>query len=126
MAEAWIRGDPVTLKAAIMEAARLLGTSRMPVVAGLGTDVAGARAAIALAERLRGTIDHMHSEALLRDLDVMREAGMMITTPNEARLRADLLLLIGPGLIEGWPDPVSYTHLRAHETRHDFVCRLLL
>src|SRR5450756_1148160 len=30
---------------------------------------------------------------------------------------------------EGWADggmPVSYTHLRAHETRHDLVCRLLL
>src|SRR5450759_1847289 len=26
-----------------------------------------------------------------------------------------------------WPgQPVSYTHLRAHETRHDLVCRLLL
>src|SRR5450759_902952 len=24
------------------------------------------------------------------------------------------------------PYPVSYTHLRAHETRHDIVCRLLL
>ena len=24
------------------------------------------------------------------------------------------------------PVPVSYTHLRAHETRHDLVCRLLL
>src|SRR5450756_522316 len=24
------------------------------------------------------------------------------------------------------PAPVSYTHLRAHETRHDLVCRLLL
>src|SRR5428012_18579 len=24
------------------------------------------------------------------------------------------------------PRPVSYTHLRAHETRHDLVCRLLL
>src|SRR5450756_760127 len=23
-------------------------------------------------------------------------------------------------------EPVSYTHLRAHETRHDIVCRLLL
>src|SRR5659263_739481 len=23
-------------------------------------------------------------------------------------------------------NPVSYTHLRAHETRHDLVCRLLL
>src|SRR5450756_2404445 len=26
----------------------------------------------------------------------------------------------------GQTDPVSYTHLRAHETRHDLVCRLLL
>src|SRR5450756_3087565 len=27
----------------------------------------------------------------------------------------------------GVPEPVSYTHLRAHETRHDhLVCRLLL
>src|SRR5450756_2914066 len=25
-----------------------------------------------------------------------------------------------------WVGPVSYTHLRAHETRHDLVCRLLL
>src|SRR5450759_5053841 len=25
-----------------------------------------------------------------------------------------------------YPRPVSYTHLRAHETRHDLVCRLLL
>src|SRR5450756_1962681 len=24
-----------------------------------------------------------------------------------------------------YPGPVSYTHLRAHETRHDLVCRLL-
>src|SRR5450756_2074245 len=24
---------------------------------------------------------------------------------------------------DGWPEPVSYTHLRAHETRHDLVCR---
>src|SRR5450759_338972 len=23
----------------------------------------------------------------------------------------------------GWVTPVSYTHLRAHETRHDLVCR---
>src|SRR5450756_3048812 len=26
----------------------------------------------------------------------------------------------------GGTGPVSYTHLRAHETRHDLVCRLLL
>src|SRR5665648_330606 len=30
------------------------------------------------------------------------------------------------GVDEVVPWPVSYTHLRAHETRHDLVCRLLL
>ena len=29
-------------------------------------------------------------------------------------------------LLQDELDSVSYTHLRAHETRHDLVCRLLL
>ena len=88
----------MALEAAIAEAAKLLGASRLPVIAGLGTDIAGARAAIALAEQLGAVIDHMHSGALLRDLEVMREAGAYVTTPNEARLRGDTLLLVGAGL----------------------------
>jgi formylmethanofuran dehydrogenase subunit B len=103
MGHAWIDGRAVALQAAIAEAARLLGASRAPVVAGLGTDVAGARAAIALAERLGAAVDHMHSHAVLGDVDVMQSAGMMITTPNEARLRADLILMIGAGLLDAWP-----------------------
>src|SRR5450759_5639092 len=35
-----------------------------------------------------------------------------------------LWYLCGAMLTAAWP--VSYTHLRAHETRHDLVCRLLL
>src|SRR5450756_671218 len=49
--------------------------------------------------------------------------GRFYTTAEMAELRRDR-----PhwelGEIE--PGPVSYTHLRAHETRHDLVCRLLL
>jgi formylmethanofuran dehydrogenase subunit B len=103
MDQAWIGGEPVRLEAAIAEAARLLGASRLPVIAGLGTDIAGARAAVALADRIGGVVDHMHADAALRDLAVMREAGAFVTTPNEARLRGDTLLLIGPGLTEVWP-----------------------
>jgi formylmethanofuran dehydrogenase subunit B len=103
MGDARIDGRPVTLEAAIAEAAKLLGRSRLPVIAGLGTDVAGTRAAVALAERLGGVIDHMHSDALLRDLAVMQQAGAYVTTPNEARVRGDTLLLVGPGLMEAWP-----------------------
>jgi formylmethanofuran dehydrogenase subunit B len=104
MSHAWIDGRPVALHVATAEAARLLAASRAPVVAGLGTDIAGARAAIALAEQIGGTVDHMNSEALLRDVEVMRASGMMLTTPSEASLRADVLLLIGAGLVEAWPE----------------------
>jgi formylmethanofuran dehydrogenase subunit B len=96
----WIDGSPATLDAAAAEAARLLTRSRLPIIAGLGTDIAGARAAIALAQRIGGVVDHMHADVLLRDLDTMREAGVMATTPNEARLRADTLLLAGAALSE--------------------------
>src|SRR5450756_2676695 len=36
--------------------------------------------------------------------------------------------VIGASLsgVQAWSSTVSYTHLRAHETRHDLVCRLLL
>jgi formylmethanofuran dehydrogenase subunit B len=104
MGHAWIDGRPVALHAALSEAARLLEACRAPVVAGLGTDIAGARAAIALAQRLGAAVDHMHSEAVLRDLAVMRAAGMMVTTPNVARLTADVVLLVGANLLDAWPE----------------------
>lgn len=104
MARAWIEGKPAPLERAVGEAAKLLAASYCPLIAGLGTDIAGARAAITLAERIGAAIDHMHSDALFRDLAVMRETGMMLTTPSEARLRADMLVLVGPGLQDAWTD----------------------
>src|SRR5215467_11496583 len=102
MVQAWIDGMPAALSTATAAAARLLDKSRQPLIAGLGTDIAGARAAVALAQRIGAAVDHMNAGSLLRDLDVMRQAGVMFTTPNETRRRADTLLLVGPGLIEAW------------------------
>jgi formylmethanofuran dehydrogenase subunit B len=39
----------------------------------------------------------------LRDLDCLRSTGIMLTTPGEARVRADVVLLVGDGLTEAWP-----------------------
>src|SRR5215470_4834810 len=108
MVQAWIDGMPAALSAATAAAARLLDASRQPLIAGLGTDIAGARAAIALAQRIGAAVDHMNADALLRDIAVMREAGVMLTTPHETRARADALLLVGPGLIEVWNDLPRY------------------
>src|SRR5258708_4119143 len=108
MAQSSIDGQAVPLAAAVAQAARLIAASRAPVIGGLGTDVAGARAAILLADRTGAAIDHMHSSALLHGLDVMREHGLMLTTPGEARRRADVVLLVGSALARGladiWPD----------------------
>jgi formylmethanofuran dehydrogenase subunit B len=118
MARAWIGGKPAALERALAEAAGLLAASRCPLIAGLGTDVAGARAAIGLAERIGAVVDHMNADVLLRDLAVLREAGMMLTTPNEARLRADTLLLVGPSLEQDAPQLGEW--LRLGEPRqHD-------
>jgi formylmethanofuran dehydrogenase subunit B len=98
-----IAGKPATLDAAVAQAAKLLGASRRPLIAGLGTDIGGARAAITLARRTGAAIDHMNSDAVLRDLGVMSSSGTMLITPTEADVRADTLLLVGTGLIEAWP-----------------------
>jgi formylmethanofuran dehydrogenase subunit B len=102
-AAASVGGEPASLDEAARAAARLLAQSTQPLIAGLGADIAGARAAIALAERTGGVIEHMRSAALMRDLDSLRETGIMLTTPLEARVRADVVMLVGDGLTETWP-----------------------
>jgi len=96
MERAWILGKPATLDAAIAEAGKLIVASRKILIAGLGTDVAGARASVALAQRTGAIVDHMNSEGALRNLDVMRSSGVMMTTPTECQVHADTLLLAGP------------------------------
>jgi len=103
MTEAQIDGRPASIDAAAERAAEILSRARLPVIAGLGTDIAGARVSIALAERLRGAYDHLQSDRIFADLDVLRQAGRFFTTPNEARLRADVLLFIGKDLTRIWP-----------------------
>ena len=103
MSKATLDGAPIAIEDAYQHAAKILGGAKFPVVAGLATDAAGARAAILLAERLRGAYDHLASDQIFNDLDVTRSFGMFITTPAEARARADVVLLVGPGLTEHWP-----------------------
>jgi len=100
---AFIDGAPAPLDRAIAAAASLISGARQPLFAGMGTDIAGARAAVALAEQTGGVVDHAHSGAILRDLDCMRETGVMLTAPGEAHVRADTVLMVGDGLLQGWP-----------------------
>lgn len=98
MDAARIAGHVAPLEAAVQEAARILHAARCPLIAGLAADVAGVSVAIDLARRLSGVADHCESAALLRDLSVMRRNGWIVTTPMEARARADVVVLVGPGV----------------------------
>ncbi len=99
-------------------AAAILGASRCAVVAGLATDIAGIEAAVALARRIGGVMDHMHADAALRDLEVMRQHGWIVTTPLQARARADLLVLVGPGIAAAWPNFAERLAMRTPPALH--------
>ena len=100
---ALVHGRPASLDEAVAAAAAVLGRSRRAAIAGLDADVAAIEAAIGLARRIDGAADHRASRATLRDLDVMRTAGWITTTPLQARARADLVVLVGAGLEQDWP-----------------------
>jgi formylmethanofuran dehydrogenase subunit B len=90
-----IDGETASFEDAIERAAAVLSAGRAPVVAGLGTDIAGVRAALKLAEHLRAAIGHRAGPALARDIAVLSETGLMFATPTEAGRRADTVLLLG-------------------------------
>jgi formylmethanofuran dehydrogenase subunit B len=66
----------------------------MPLFGGLGTDVAGMREVLALAERTGGIVDHAGAPGLLANIRAMQDGGTVTTTLAEVRNRADLALVI--------------------------------
>lgn len=97
----------VALEDAVRAAAEALSASRAPLIGGLGADVDGVRAALALAERAGAVVDHGGSDGLYRNLAVLQRTGWIATTFAELRNRCDLLLVAGP-------DPAAF-HPRLYE-----------
>lgn len=90
-----VDGQAVTLDAAIAAAAALLAGSRQPLFAGLGTDVAGARALYPLACATGAIVDAAGGDALMHGLRALQDRGQFTTTLAEVKDRADLVLLLG-------------------------------
>ncbi|WP_414462617.1 formylmethanofuran dehydrogenase [Hyphomicrobium sp. DY-1] len=98
-----IDGKDVTLDEAVAAAARLINESRLPIFGGLGTDVDGIRAAIALAEKGGGIVDHALSDGQYRNFRVLQSTGWVLTTLTEARNRADLFIVAGSDIHQHHP-----------------------
>ena len=98
-----IAGKPVNLKQAIATAAQILRNAKQPLIAGLGTDVYGMRAVMNLAETSNATLDHMNSNGFMRNIQVIQNSGWMITTLTEVKNRVDLAVIVGTGIVSGFP-----------------------
>lgn len=94
-AAAQIDGQPCDLATAAAVAARLLGASRQPLLSGLGTDVAGARALYPLACATGAICDAGAGDALMHGLRALQDRGQFTTTLAEVRTRADLIVFVG-------------------------------
>ena len=90
-----VGGRDVELKEAIAAAAASIKAAKLPLFGGMATDVDGARAMMALADRAGGVIDHALSEAQYRNLRVLQTSGWITSTLTETRNRADLVIIAG-------------------------------
>lgn len=98
-----INGQEVTLDQAVKHIAGLINNSKQPLIGGMGTDLNGARAAMALADHSRATLDSHYSDAAFRNILVLQDTGYMTTTLTEVRNRVDFMLVVGTDIESGFP-----------------------
>lgn len=102
-AQPTINGKVVDLTSAIQKAAEILNAANQPLIAGLGTEVQGMRAIMQLADKTGATLDHMHSDATMRNTLVLQNSGWQTTTLTEVKNRVDILLVIGTDIVSQLP-----------------------
>jgi formylmethanofuran dehydrogenase subunit B len=99
-----VGGRPVPLDDALAAATALLAAARQPLIGGLATDVAGARALYGLADACHAILDHVNAEGLLPGLRTLQDRGLLQTTLAEIRNRCDLMVCIGTQPSAGYPE----------------------
>jgi formylmethanofuran dehydrogenase subunit B len=88
----WIDGKEAELDAATGAIAKALSASRNPLIIIESIDLAGAAAAVELAQAASGVLDHAEPT----NVRLMQDQGWLGTTQGEAVLRSDVVLLTGP------------------------------
>jgi formylmethanofuran dehydrogenase subunit B len=90
-----INGKSASLQQAIAHIAKLLKTSQQPLFAGLSTDVQGFRAVYNLAQKTKGSLQHINAQSMARNLKVLQSTGWQTTTLTEVKNRADVIVCFG-------------------------------
>jgi formylmethanofuran dehydrogenase subunit B len=93
---ACLKGESISLEAAITQTADWLRAARSPLIYGLsGSSTPGQRAAAALADHLGATIDTTASEGHAPSLLALQQSGESTCSLGEIRHRADLVIFWG-------------------------------
>ena len=103
-AQAWVDGRPASRDEAIAEGARRLAGWRQPLFAGLGTDIAGARALYRLAARTGAICDAADGDALMTSVRVQQDRGQYTATLAEVGARADLVVFMDTDGVSRFPE----------------------
>ncbi len=90
-----VDGQAATPVQAVARAAQMLAASRQPLFAGLGADVAGARALYPLACATGAICDASGGDALMQGLRALQDRGQYTATLAEVRERADVIVFVG-------------------------------
>jgi formylmethanofuran dehydrogenase subunit B len=98
-----IAGKIISLKDATAAAAVILNKAKQPLIAGLGTDVAGMRALMQIADRTGAVVDHMNSMNFMRNVLVLQDNGWLTTTLSEMKNRVDFLVIAGSDVVSRFP-----------------------
>lgn len=103
-AVAEIASRPVSLDTALDHAAELLRVADSPLIYGMSRSATeGQSAAIALAERLRATVDTTASRCHATSMMAIQEVGESTCTLGEIKNRADLVIYWGSNPVESHP-----------------------
>ena len=98
-----IVGKTASLKNAEAAAAVILSKAKQPLIAGLGTDVAGMRALMQIADRIGAVVDHMNSVNFMSNVLALQNKGWLTTTLSEVKNRVDLLVIAGTDVASRYP-----------------------
>src|SRR5450759_5109889 len=106
----------------VVQAAEATGSSTEPRTGKVAGRV-GYMSGTLVAQRADGTVKVLGPKSEVMAGDIAHHCQRQLCSGEDGRWRTNDAASQFQLAHRGIPIPVSYTHLRAHETRHDLVCR---
>ena len=98
-----INGKASTLSNAITQIKKNLSTHQELLILNHGVELSGLRAILSLASQSGSIIDHVNSETLFQNLNLLQRSGYMATSLTEIKNRADVIVIFGNKIFEKSP-----------------------